>query len=363
MRVSGHSRVAETNKYIKYVLKSIVHPRQLQYLILYVTSRCNSFCRTCYFHQNINSGPELSLGEYREISRTLGEVSVLLLSGGEPFLREDIFEICETFVKNNNVDTLSIPTNGLLPDRIVSVTERLTQAFPGVFIAVNPSLDGMEEYHDWVRGVKGGFSLAMRTIDLLCRLRARSRNLQVIINSVLNDANLTELKELAVYLGQAGVDYHALEILRGDWPDKCLRQPDIRAVKEMHDLLVSLRRVKLKTMIEKVAVIGALKYIYGIKERVLSNKRWPVPCAAGKSIAVLYPDGQCSACELRKPIANIRDFGYDIKKAMNSDTARKVLEDIVKSNCSCTHGCFINASLARDWRSYPGILVRYLRDD
>ena len=78
-----------------------------------------------FFHDKLNQNNDLSLKEFEKISEKLGFFSVLLLSGGEPFLRNDLEEICRIFIRNNRVDTLLIPTNGILTDEILRVTKNL----------------------------------------------------------------------------------------------------------------------------------------------------------------------------------------------------------------------------------------------
>lgn len=355
--------VLESYKYFKYVKKNLFKKDKLNYLILYVTSKCNSYCRACFFHENLNKENDLSLEEFKKISEKLGTVSVLLLSGGEPFLRKDLVEICGTFIENNKVDTLSIPTNGYLSKEIGAIAEILAVKFPKTVISINPSLDGMEKCHDVIRGAQGSFYQAIETIKELEIIKKRCKNIQIVVNSVINKDNTDSLKELTDYLLQFNLDYHAFEIMRGDRRDKTLRFAGLDEIKSLHKIAVENRKRQIRNILEKIIVIGSIKYLYRIKEESLAGVKWPMICAAGKSILVIYPNGDVSLCELKKPIANLRENSYDIKNIMSSEVFLKETQEFNMTRCSCTHICFLNASIARDWKTALKILSHYFIND
>ena len=73
--------------YLKYA-KGIFRPLQLEGLFLFVTSTCNSLCRTCFYWEELNQGRDLSFDQLARISRTAPHFHKLWISGGEPFLRK-----------------------------------------------------------------------------------------------------------------------------------------------------------------------------------------------------------------------------------------------------------------------------------
>lgn len=84
--------------YYKYYTKRIA----LDELIFFVTYNCNFRCKTCFYVEVMDDSKadkykELSIEEINKISKFLRSISKLLLSGGEPFLREDLDEIYEIF--------------------------------------------------------------------------------------------------------------------------------------------------------------------------------------------------------------------------------------------------------------------------
>ena len=362
--------VREIHKYFNYIKKQLFAGKKLNFLILYVTSGCNFKCRTCFFHDNLNKENDLSLEEFKKISGNLGNFSILLVGGGEPFLRPDLEDICSLFIKNNKVDTLYIPTNGFLTERILSAAESLLKKYPGITLSINPSLDGMAAYHNKLRGKEGSFSKTMETIQGLASLKERYKNLQIIVNSVVHHENIDELKKLAVYLGQFNLDYHAFEIMRGDYRDKSLAAADSQEVENMHEFILENRKKyfkkeiffgKISGFLNKMAVLGHINYTQQLKEKFLAGKKWPMRCVAGDSIAVIYPNGDVGLCELKEPVGNLRQSNYNLSQVLSGPEARKQQELIRKNRCRCTHICFINASIAADWKTAFKLPYFYLK--
>ncbi len=351
----------EIKRYGGYLKKFIFHRYRLNFLILYVTSKCNLACGGCFFHKNLNRVDDMSLSEYEKISNSLNNFSILGIGGGEPFMRPDLVEICALFVNRNKIDTIFIPTNGVLTELVLARTENLLKKFSGVAISVNPSLDGLAEYHDKNRGALGTFDACVRTIKGLSELKKKYANLQIIVNSVIMRDNLAELIKLMEYLKQFKIDFQAFEIIRGDWRDKNLNLPDLEEIKKIHELILKNRlwhlekrkpagRFSLLYRLEKIAVLGALKYSQQFKEAALNGKKWPAACQAGKSIEVIYPNGDFSVCEILQPSFNLRQ---------NSYSAKKINRNV--KNCDCTHICFIHSAIAASPKSIFKIISGYLK--
>ena len=134
-------------------------------MFLFVTSRCNSLCRTCFYFDKLNSLDDLTTPQIERISATAPPFRKLWLSGGEPFLREDLAEIVAMFVQSNGVRNINLPTNGLLPDKIFRTMDRMLELCPDVSIDLNFSLDGLANTHDSIRGVPNNFVRTLATIE------------------------------------------------------------------------------------------------------------------------------------------------------------------------------------------------------
>src|SRR5690349_657526 len=147
------------------------------FLILFINSICNQKCEHCFYWRNLNRRDDLTKEELFALSRSLGRIENLNLSGGEPFLRPEFGEICRQFIQHNKVRQIYVPTNGYFADRTVrQITETLKEKDLDLFVA-EISLDGVGEFHDKFRGSPHAFEKAMVTYDALAELQQRDPRL------------------------------------------------------------------------------------------------------------------------------------------------------------------------------------------
>jgi len=107
----------------------------------FVTSVCNARCAHCFYP--INAGKnELTLDEIEKLTRTLPPIRLLLIGGGEPFLRRDLDEIVRLYFERTRFFTCSIPTNGFGPEEIARAAQRICGFDSGLSFGVTVSLDG-----------------------------------------------------------------------------------------------------------------------------------------------------------------------------------------------------------------------------
>ncbi len=339
----------ELKRYGSYLKKSFFRSGRLNFLILYVTSKCNLSCGSCFYHKKLNQIGDLPLAEYEKISKSLAEFSILGIGGGEPFTRPDLADICALFVERNKVDTIFIPTNGVLAEAILANTENLLKKFPNVSLSVNPSLDGLAEFHNKNRGAPAVFESCLKTIEGLIELKKKYKNLQVIVNTVVMRENFEDVIKLMEFLKQFEIDFQAFELLRGEPRDK--KTPELDQVKKIHELILKNRLWHLEKRragaefnliyrLEKIIVLGVLKYSQEFKEAALRGESWPVNCPAGENIKVIYPNGLSSCCEILPPRAG---------------------ENKPKKNCACTHICFIHSAIAKSPKSILGVISGYFK--
>ena len=137
-----------------------------EYVTFFVTNRCNCRCKHCFFWKELNkTKDELTLEEIRRISKSMGRFSVLSLTGGEPFLRKDLFEIIKAFYANNKIKHLVLPTNGTIDAR--GLAEKVLKECPKLKVRIFVSMDDIGEKHDKIRNLKGVFSNAITNFKRL----------------------------------------------------------------------------------------------------------------------------------------------------------------------------------------------------
>jgi len=190
-------------------------------LVWNITSKCNLKCVHCYSASG--PGGELSHEEASEALRGFRKagVDVVLFSGGEPLLREDIFELGRTASELGISPCLS--TNGTLISR--EVAGGLKEAG---FAYVGVSLDGLREAHDRLRGREGAFREALAGME-----RAAEEGLKVGVRFTITKFNAHELLELIDLADSMGIKrfcvYHLVYSGRAK-PRQDLERPRKRAL-------------------------------------------------------------------------------------------------------------------------------------
>ena len=139
-----------------------------------ITYRCNSRCKTCnVWNLQKKIKNELSLEEWVKVIKSLGKSPFwITISGGEPFLREDLAEIISAIDYYNQPHIINIPTNGLL--KIDKIIEGLLDDLKNeTNLIINFSVDGIKKEHDYLRGVSGNWKKIIEAYRQTKKLRKK----------------------------------------------------------------------------------------------------------------------------------------------------------------------------------------------
>ena len=340
-RVVRHARITRRN------YQDLPSP---PFLILFINSICNQKCEHCFYWRNLNRKDDLSKEEIFALSRSLGRIENLNLSGGEPFLRPEFGEICRQFIRQNEVRQIYVPTNGYFTDRTVSqVSETLKEKDLNLFVA-EISLDGLGEFHNKFRGSPGSFDKAMQTYDALAKLQERDPRLRIHSISTATDVNMDEIRRLTSYLFDRcpKMDHHNLAMIRGDRKNPSLQGPSLEQYGRLYEyvrrLWMSREEGRYGSVVEPM--------LQWAKSRTAASQRQVVPCRAGVLNAVIYSNGDVSVCENHPPLGNLREKSFwEIWKSPEAQTLRK---SIAAKDCYCTNEVFLWPSITYQ----PNQLVR-----
>lgn len=336
--------------------KSVFRPKRLESLFLFVTSTCNSLCRTCFYWDELNKGQDLTFDQIARMSETAPPFHKLWISGGEPFLRKDLAEVIELFYTNNGVRHVNLPTNGLLPKKLESVVDQLRNKCPELVVDLNFSLDGLANTHDAIRGVPNNFEKTVATIHFAEEKWVGDRRVRRNVVSCITAENYKELVSLGMkMLGETSSDGHYFEIIRGNPMDPELKKIPLEDLEELHRKLMWFHEQyadKLFSHIKQPAralakayYLGNIKLHFDIhQQNHYTNRAWPMACTAGQTTIVVDHDGHFRSCEMRPKLARLQDFNFDVTAALNSAQMQQEISDIPKANCWCTHACFVHTS-------------------
>ena len=344
------------NNYIKILTKKRVynanHKKTPQSLVFFVTSRCNARCSHCFYWKELNKTSELNLEDIEKIASSIKHKYNISLTGGEPFLREDFFEICKIFYKYNKNGVFEISTNGYDPEKIYTFCDRLLDECRGIALCVHVSLDGPKDLHNKIRGIDI-FDKAISTIIKLKSLKEKGNfDVQTIIT--LTKYNYKSIDKLIKYLIPLEINQIFCLVRAKDYGVYNLDHEIVTELTSKEELAIPTE--ELDTLFNKIKELNdnseypfwskyqQLYLKYSIE--ITKNKKRFLKCYAGNVDAVIYPNGDISLCEMIKPFGNLKETDFNLYKIWNSEKANN-MRDKIKS-CVCTHGCNMSTNITLD---------------
>lgn len=334
-----------------------------------VTAACQSKCKTCQIGAMFCQDPQraekdLKLDEIEKIFSSIQPVYFFNISGGEPFLRTDLPEIVELACKYLKPRIVHIPTNAILTNRIVENTEKIVKIVRDydktVPVTVKPSIDGIGEHHDEVRGVKGNFDCLLKTIDGLKEIEKKYDNFHLELGTVISNFNIEYLDEIEDFVHSLGVESYRNEV--AECRAEFFNHDDpITPPADVYQALIKDFARKVEENIGKKKNLAktteALRVVYyDIAGRILKEKRQVIPCFAGVSNAHINFDGgvwPCCVLGYEKELGNLRDYDYDFVKLWRSKNAQQVRRYIRDKNCACP---LANQSYSNQLLHFPSLL-------
>lgn len=311
------------------------------FMIIFINSICNLTCEHCFYWQNLNQRNDLTFEEFEKLSQELGDFENLNLSGGEPFIRKEFAEICDLFVKNNNVKNIYVPTNGYFTERTERAIRKVLQNRALKMFVCELSLDGMPEYHNRFRGNARSFERAMETYEMLEKLQKEDPRLRIHANTVAMNENLDEAWRLTEYLYSncPRMDHHNLAIIRGDRKNPSLQGPQLERYKTLYrhvaETWASREKSRCGSSVEPM--------LQWAKIKTIETESQFVPCKAGVLSGVVYANGDVSVCEQHFPIGNLREKSFF--EIWDSDEAQRLRVQIKAKSCYCTNEIFMWSSI------------------
>lgn len=311
------------------------------FFILFINSICNQTCEHCFYWQSLNQPDDLTVEELKTLSRELGRIENLNLSGGEPFLRKEFGEICRYFIQQNHVRQIYVPTNGSFAGRTVEALKEVFREPTLELFAVEFSLDGMPAFHDTFRGMKHAFARAMETYDALAELQKQEPRLRIHAISTAMHTNMDEIRRLTTYLyGRCpAMEHHNLALIRGDRKNPSLQGPALDEYRQLYDYVRRLwaprERRRYGAIVEPMLQCAKIE--------TAEARRQVVPCRAGILSGVVYANGDVSVCETHPPIGNLRRQSF--MEIWNSEEAERLRRSIHARECHCTNEIFLWSSI------------------
>ena len=189
-------------------LKATGRPSRPEALSIEVTRRCVAKCVMCNIWRMPPTAPELQAGDWLQLleSPVCSGLKELDLTGGEPFLREDITALLLGLaaLKGRHLRLLrsvAITTNGLLTDKVLQAVAAVIAPLDaaGVTLVFACGLDAVGATHDRIRRFKGAWERLNATLEGLQALRRRHPSLVLGIKTTVTRYNIDEIEKVCRY--------------------------------------------------------------------------------------------------------------------------------------------------------------------
>jgi len=310
-----------------------------------VTWRCNCRCQMCNVWKKTKE-EELTLEEIKNIFKQR-KFDVIRITGGEPFLKEDLAQITDIIQEYSKPTMIHITSNGILTQRIINFFKSIKKTDN---IHIKISIDAVGEKHDKLRGTAGAYNSAIKTVEELAKIKDRF-NFYLAVNQIIIDKDglkdHQQLKEICDRINvpinlQLAYNYVALYEERKNlnlMPQKSNDFPCLfnLSEKDINEILDAFQKEinNLKNWKEKLVLKYDLK---GLRNRLVHNKGIPRPsCLALRSHLRILPNGDVPICLANSTVVgNLKET--TLKNLWFSDELRKYRE-MVKKCPGCWYEC------------------------
>ena len=272
----------------------------LTWLFFEITDRCNLKCRHCG-SSCTTAGQSLTVCDVDSTLKKIhGSKPTVCLTGGEPMLHPDFFEIAEC-VRDNGF-AWGMTTNATLIDE--AAADRLRQAGMST---VSVSLDGMEKSHDSLRQREGAWRLALRGLECLQKAGFAPQ-----VTTVLHQDNFDDLDPLYDLLCEMGIS--SWRPINVEPIGRACESSDLMLRSEQFTRLIRfIREKRFDPDVSMEVTFGCSHYLGVDNERMVRDHYFL--CGAGILTAGIRSNGDICACldiENRPELVqgNIRDDDF-----------------------------------------------------
>ena len=292
-----------------------------------ITYRCNAKCAMCHIWKHpTKKEEEITIEDIEK----LPNMEFTNITGGEPFVREDIEEIVKVIRKKSK--RIVISTNGFFIDRIIKLAAKYRD------VGIRISIEGLPKANDELRGIKDGFDRGLRTLLELYRMDLKDIGFGITVSDT-NAKDMMELYELskALNLEFATAAVHNTYYFH-KFDNKITRQDVLN--REFDKLIKDLLRSK------RIKNWYRAYFNFGLKNYINGGKRL-LHCEAGTELFYMDPFGEVRPCNgMEVSMGNIKDNSFE--KIWNGEKAKKIRNHVA----ICDKNCWMIGSVSPVMKKY-----------
>ena len=312
------------------MLRSLVAKKKIPLIVgWYLTYRCNRKCSFCGLSQT--PGEELKTDDVLKILQKLARAGthIIVFSGGEPLLREDIGTILK---KSEEFGiTTGITSNGsFVADRIDEIRK---------VGHVKLSFEGPQKVHDEIRG-EGSYEEVMHAVEAL-----KKENIDAIFNTTLCLQNLEHVDQIINIAERVGLRVKFQPVSSAHTMGKDI-SPMIPKTEQISDVMQQLRNMR-KSHPVIANTDASLEYLAS----------WPTPppirCLGSRIFLRLDPMGRSFYCTMQRD-----NFA---SKTVLEDGVQATIDSLQMQECSgcwCTSTLELNLFFSHGWKK-PWQILRF----
>ena len=294
-----------------------------------VTYRCNAKCTMCNRYK-VPSKPEEEIS--LETIRKLPEMYFTNITGGEPFIRDDLKDIVRELYKKS--DRIVISTNGFFTDKIVD----LCKEFPQIGIRI--SIEGLEQTNNEIRGLEDGYNRGYTTLKKLVDMGMQD----VGFGMTVQDRNAVDLVPLYNISDELGMEFATASLHNSFY------------FVESHNIIKDRLMVaqNFEDLINRLLESNSPKkwfrayFNHGLINYIFSQKRL-LPCDMSFDTFFIDPYGDvmpCNGTKEKQVMGNLNEQSWD--ELWNSEQAEKVRKFVR----NCDRNCWMIGSVSPAMHKY-----------
>jgi len=302
-----------------------------------VTYRCNARCNMCSrYKEPSRPEEELTVDTIKKLPR----MYFTNITGGEPFLREDLKDIVRELRKKS--DRIVISTNGFFTDRIID----LCREFPDVGIRI--SIEGMEATNNLIRGLEDGFNRGLSTLKALKAMGLKDIGMAMTVQ----DRNAGDLLPLYALSDELEMEFATAAVHNSFY--------FVETGNIIHDRLMTA--AQFEKLINALLKSGSPKkwfrayFNHGLINYIFSQKRL-LPCDMSFDTFFIDPYGDvmpCNGTEEKQVMGNLNRQSWEA--LWQSPEAEEVRRRVRR----CDRNCWMIGSVSPAMHKYlwvPGLWV------
>jgi radical SAM protein with 4Fe4S-binding SPASM domain len=278
---------------------------------------------------------ELAPHDWSNIPQALRDINI---SGGEPFLRDDLAEIVRTVRGRCPRARIILSTNGIDTERIRRQLGEMLRT--GLDVGIGISIDGTGRVHDETRGYEGAYEQALRTIRVVKELGLQD----IRIAFTAMDSNVHQIGDVYGLSRELGVQFSC--VVAHD-SDVYFRTSGLR-LESLGVLREQLNEVATRELRSLAAKRWLRAYFYSGLYAFAQGGRRVLPCMSGESSIFIDPTGSVFPCNvLDMEMGSIR--GQKFEDLWNAGKAAEVRRKVQ----GCRRPCWMMCSARSSIRKHP----------